>query len=29
MKGTLKRDTIAWNIKLDTMQKIIDEMSKC
>jgi dynein heavy chain len=29
MKGTLKRDTIAWNVKLDTMQKIIDEMSKC
>jgi len=29
MKGTLKRDTIAWNLKLDTMQKIIDEMSKC
>lgn len=29
MKGTLKRDTVAWNVKLDTMQKIIDEMSKC
>lgn len=29
MKGNLKRDTVAWNVKLDTMQKIIDEMGKC
>lgn len=29
MRGKLKTETTVWNVKLDTMSQIIDQMCKC